>query len=396
MRKLANTVALENLFTAVPGKNAPGYPAGSGSMLLKAFSEKVFRPNVPVVKDDCGTKLGRLIYSDTDLIGKVLLNDVMGGAGNNTVVCPAGKLVTSEDLTKIISEGIPQVRIRTLDSCVASSSGVQGVCGKCLHASAEYTFKVTVPSLSTSTSFVAFGTNSPNQPTPRYWMLEDVVNDTRNTYVVYYNDESVVGTNGLPKVRKPNGITPASLPTNLVTNEGVIAYVQVAVLVTDSLETILRKTAEALDKTGQFSCSVVNNELFIRDIFYSPVLTTHVPYSPTSNAIDGISFKGLSKDSKARLDQHTMEGFYDRFSESSSGSILGVKKATDFPLPFREELFYATVSDNDVAIAYRELNKVLGKKVPLDMLRYIDELPDRLEKSLLIIAVYTIYSFLRV
>lgn len=394
MRKLANTVALENLFTAVPGKNAPGYPAGSGSMLLKAFSEKVFHPNVPVVKDDCGTKLGRLVYADSDLVGKVALNDVKNGA---TVVCPKGTIITDDYLYLILQAGIAQVRIRTLDSCVASSSGVPGVCARCLHASAEYTFKASFSSGTTATSFVAFGTNSPNQPIPKYWFLEDTRNDTRHTYVVYYNDESVVLEDGSPRVRKPSGIAPSTPPLalKLVTNEGTITYVRVAVKSTDSLETILLKTAMAVANTGQFFCYTSGSDLYIRDLVYSPILTTNVPYSPTSYAIDGISFKGLSRDNKARLDQHSPEGFYDYFARSYSGSLLGVRRATAFPLPFREELFYATVSDNDVAIAYRELNKVLGKKVPLDMLRYIDEIQDRLEKALLIIAVYTIYSFIR-
>lgn len=393
MRKLANTIALENLFNAVPGKNSSGYPAGSGSLLLKAFSEKVFRPNVPVVKEDCGTKLGRLVYADTDLIGKTTLSDVMGGAGNTVVLCPKDKIITEEDLNKILKGSIPKVRVRTLDSCVAlSPEGTPGVCRKCLHASASYTFKVSFPEGTTSSSFVDFGTLYPLQPIPKYWLLEDVRNNTRYTYVVYYNDESILLGDGSPRVRTPSGVT--ELPA-LVPASDPVTYVRVAILKADSLETVLRKTAEALDYTGDFTCSVSEGSLLIRDVVYSNIAEVNIPYSPTSNYISGISYQALSRGEKTRLDQHSLGGFYDRLAESYSGSLLGVRKATDQPLPFREELFYHIVSDNDVAIAYRDLNKVLGKKVPLDMLRYIDEIPDRLEKSLLIIAVYTIYSFIR-
>lgn len=386
MRKITNTIALENLFTAVPGKNAPGYPAGSGSLLLKAFSEKVFRPAVPVVKDDCGTRLGKKVIVDRDLVGTMLLEDV-GSISKDTVV-------THEVLEDILISGTSAVRVRTLGSCVAiSSQGVPGVCKKCLASSATYTYRFSMEGMTDTNLVVSFGSNAPNQPTPRYWMLENVYGTTRDVYVVYYNDGSISSK------RKPGSVT---LPTPKPgVSHGTTVYVQVPILTSDSFPEIASKTAEALSKTGVFFCTSDGSKVNIRPLSYTPIELVNTPWAPTSNFIQGATYPvgynlGVPAFTHAKLDQHSLEGFYDRLAWSSSGSLIGLQKITEFPLPFREEVFYATVSDNDAAIAYRDLAKVLGKKVPLDMLRYIEEIPDRLEKSLVIIAVYTIYSFIRV
>jgi len=104
-------------------------------------------------------------------------------------------------------------------------------------------------------------------------------------------------------------------------------------------------------------------------------------------------YRGFEVNKAVKISDNSILGFYSRLIESYGGSMVGLSQISAKNLPFREELIRNNISDNDVTVAFRELAS-LGLAIPLGLIDYIKTVPDRLDKALLIIAVYSVYTYI--
>lgn len=130
MRTFANFLYIGNLYESVPG------PAGD----IRTMHNRVFRPVLTLVEEDCGTKLGtteaissiRLVSNDACNSSSQLSSSLNGKidlrAGDVPLVIPA---IQAYELA-----GVTSVKIRSLASCTS----VDGICRKCLWASYEFLY----------------------------------------------------------------------------------------------------------------------------------------------------------------------------------------------------------------------------------------------------------------
>jgi len=397
MRTISNTVVFENMYRNVPAVGDPDIPPGRGSFLLKTFSERVLHPGVAIVTEDCGTLLGTLTEADDSIVGKVPINDVysLSGAGDPVdVIHQDGQLIYADDL--LTENGIRQyyafIRARGLESCTAyGPEGRPGVCAKCLRASSDYAYKLSFPD-NISDIVVDVGY-------PKFWYLENVVDGVRQTYLVYYHKEGQ--PTPLPYI---NEIHEADAVDVGYTTEPII-YIPVETTVLDDATVAVSNTVEAINAVVDinglraFEASSTGLNLLIKSTLHQTALTTNPPYNLLGHpyAIPDMviesKYRGFEVNKAVKISDNSILGFYSRLIESYGGSMVGLSQISAKNLPFREELIRNNISDNDVTVAFRELAS-LGLAIPLGLIDYIKTVPDRLDKALLIIAVYSVYTYI--
>lgn len=113
MRTFDTFINFENTFESVPTVSAT----------IKGMYQRVFRPTVKIIEEDCLTKIGLTTSIDPDVVGRVRVYD-------NTEI-------TTNAYTQMVPpnsgyNGI--VHLRSVSSCTS----VGGICRRCLHANYEY------------------------------------------------------------------------------------------------------------------------------------------------------------------------------------------------------------------------------------------------------------------
>lgn len=86
----------------------------------------------------------------------------------------------------------------------------------------------------------------------------------------------------------------------------------------------------------------------------------------------------------------SQKSLFSWLANTYSGSLLGIRNFSNFPLPVSTQLYRSLLNKNLVAQAQSDLSQM--SSVPSDVLSYIETLEDILEKALLIVVVYTIYG----
>lgn len=117
MKTFANFLYIGNLLAQCPEGNA----------VITGAYNRVFKPLVKIIEEDCGTKVGEVRDATTKSVG---LLEVYNDQTSTTNVP-----ITPERIQYLISNTTrTKVNVRTLRSCAS----VGGVCRKCLHASYQW------------------------------------------------------------------------------------------------------------------------------------------------------------------------------------------------------------------------------------------------------------------
>lgn len=109
-RSYSSLIVLETLFDSIPNTNID----------LNTFVNTIFTPHVSVTETNCGTAVGEMTDVNYELEGKVELS--------------TGLVVSKARIEQLLGQGIYQVPVRTLSTCVAKN----GVCQACYHSSRQY------------------------------------------------------------------------------------------------------------------------------------------------------------------------------------------------------------------------------------------------------------------
>lgn len=114
MRSFANFIYFGNIYNAVPMGNAH----------VKGAYDRIFRPFVKIVEEDCGTNLGMSSAVNENVIGRLELNNsdlpIASGAGNR--------------YQYLLQNSISTIQARVVSSCTSTG----GICRKCLWGSYEH------------------------------------------------------------------------------------------------------------------------------------------------------------------------------------------------------------------------------------------------------------------
>ena len=383
-RKYPNTTALSGLFDDIPDEGDPRIPSGSGSGFLRMFSQKVINPRVKIASYSCMTLLGDKVPLDSDVIGRVPIFPIMDDQGN--IIVDVDQAITNTileahpDLFKRLKKSI---RVRSVSSCTATDEeGNPGVCMACLVAGADYTFRITLPD--TPLYIDEQNINS------RFFAIEQLTGDNRQTVVIYYDLEGHGHTLDLSQfVEKP------------AKTDSSEALITLAVPTThdDSKDVLINKTIEVINNSLPFYRAVRRDDdiLLRMNGVFDPGLM-NVPYGTEDGEIEIVSarlYRDLQIGSLVNIRNRSSFRWFHRLCNSFSGSLIGLASVGEVPMPVREEVILHTVTEHDVNTAFRELSKKLGAVIPPDMLSYVDELHDRIEKSAMIVALYSIYSNVR-
>ena len=156
MRSFANFIAFGNVFSTPPDAHVE----------IKSMYNRVFKPIVPIVEENCGTTLGSIesislgtgvtavecptcdlaptIPSGvTSILGKIDLRDT----GEVSPAIPPDSPVTVDSINKYKNIGVYYIHVRTLSTCVSKG----GVCRKCLWASGLVSSNIVdIPAVGTS------------------------------------------------------------------------------------------------------------------------------------------------------------------------------------------------------------------------------------------------------
>lgn len=114
MRSFANFIYFGNTYL----------PINFGNAYVKGAYDRIFKPLVKIVEEDCGTKLGATQAVNEKVIGRLELSNsdtpIAAGAGNR--------------YQYLLQNLIPFVQTRAVSSCTS----IGGICRKCLWGSYEY------------------------------------------------------------------------------------------------------------------------------------------------------------------------------------------------------------------------------------------------------------------
>jgi len=110
LRSYSNLIILETVLDSIPETNPT----------VNQLASAVFTPRVPVTEHDCGTTLGRLVEVNYDLAGRVEL--------------ATGNIISITRIKELLSRGIYEIAVRSLDTCIAND----GICQACYHASRQH------------------------------------------------------------------------------------------------------------------------------------------------------------------------------------------------------------------------------------------------------------------
>lgn len=90
------------------------------------------------------------------------------------------------------------------------------------------------------------------------------------------------------------------------------------------------------------------------------------------------------------IDPGTTQPFFSYLANSYSGSLVGIQSLPEGRLPLRKGLFDYAITDQHLGIALARLRSF--KDVPADLLEYTGTVEDKLERALLIVVLYSLYS----
>lgn len=121
MRSFSSFLLLENLMYAVP----------STLPSLKAIAERLFRPTVKLIEDDCETKIG--LNRGVRALTSVLWTPVSGVSRlpYEYMVNLDGSTITPTQLLDLVSTGVDTIKVRHPSTCVSQG----GICRKCYYSS---------------------------------------------------------------------------------------------------------------------------------------------------------------------------------------------------------------------------------------------------------------------
>ena len=117
MRDYATFIAFQNLFDSLPGTEKT----------IDNAANMIFRPPVPIVEADCGTKLGKTIEITTSTYGYI--------------EAISKKPLDNTEALNLLSQGIYSIGVRTISTCVSK----KGICQTCYQGS----IRVTAPAINT-------------------------------------------------------------------------------------------------------------------------------------------------------------------------------------------------------------------------------------------------------
>lgn len=111
MKSYANFVYLRNLLASCPDEN---------SVVIGVYN-RIFKPRVKVVSEDCGTRIGTQRPVNSRVVGYLQVDN------SDTPIVPS-------QVTTLLNDNVRTTYVRSIESC--NSEG--GICRKCLHGSYEY------------------------------------------------------------------------------------------------------------------------------------------------------------------------------------------------------------------------------------------------------------------
>lgn len=126
MRSITNFLLFETIFDNLPLNNQS----------IVNFANKIFSPNLDIVAEDCGTKLGTLVNTGSSAVGRVSLLSYgtftfETGVGLVEVTVEADDILTTDMVTGLLSANVNPVATRNITSCTAPG----GLCRKCIRGS---------------------------------------------------------------------------------------------------------------------------------------------------------------------------------------------------------------------------------------------------------------------
>lgn len=111
MKSYANFVYLRNLLASCPIENSVVY----------GMYNRVFKPVVTIVEEDCGTRIGTQRPVNNLAVGYLQIDN------SDTPIIPS-------QVVSLLTAGTKLTYIRSVESCISEG----GICRKCLHGSYEY------------------------------------------------------------------------------------------------------------------------------------------------------------------------------------------------------------------------------------------------------------------
>lgn len=105
-----------------------------------------------------------------------------------------------------------------------------------------------------------------------------------------------------------------------------------------------------------------------------------------SNPLDPLP--GLNE--QVIIDIGNTQPFFSYLANSYSGSLVGIQALPEGRLPLRKGLFDYAITDQHLTIAMARLRTF--RDVPADLLEYAGIVEDKLERALLIVVLYSLYS----
>lgn len=113
MKTYANFIYLGNLLAQCPGPEV--------NPVIYGVYQRLFKPKVKIVAEDCGTKIGTIRPVNNKLVWSLELK-------NSDIP------VDSDRVKHLLENGITHTPIRSVESCLSEG----GICRKCLYGSYQY------------------------------------------------------------------------------------------------------------------------------------------------------------------------------------------------------------------------------------------------------------------
>jgi hypothetical protein len=140
-RSFTNFLLFEGILDNLPDTNPR----------LVAFANKLLHPRVPIIEDDCETKLGDVVKLTRDAVGKVSLFsygtfEYDSGSGVEFTTILADDILIDDQVTGLLTT-FTQISTRSMPTCTSEG----GICRKCLRGSnqEDYPDLIDVPAIGT-------------------------------------------------------------------------------------------------------------------------------------------------------------------------------------------------------------------------------------------------------